>query len=242
MGAAPLAGRPMLRPTLLALLCAHGACFQAAVRRGMMKKPRAAPPRARSATRVRMMDASDVLWTPSWKTGERDAEYGELGRYCEDLNTVIRRKTRTVECGPIKFGSDHPIVRQTMGTTNTRDVEGTIDQVMRCADVGFDLVRVTVVGMKEAEACHRIREGLFKKGYDIPLCADMHFQPAVAIKTAEAVEKIRINPGNFADGRKEDEANKVYESDADFLRDRERASAVRVAVCAAPELAHDGLV
>ena len=64
-------------------------------------------------------------------------------------------------------------------------------------------------GMKEANACHEIREGLFQKGYDIPICADMHFQPKVAIKTAEAVEKIRINPGNFADGRKEDEATKA---------------------------------
>ena len=62
-------------------------------------------------------------------------------------------------------------------------------------------------GMKEALACHEIREGLFQKGYDIPICADMHFQPKVAIKTAEAVEKIRINPGNFADGRKEDESH-----------------------------------
>ena len=53
-------------------------------------------------------------------------------------------------------------------------------QVMRCADEGFDLVRITVQGMKEADACHKIREGLFKKGYDIPLCADMHFQPKVA--------------------------------------------------------------
>lgn len=54
----------------------------------------------------------------------------------------------------VKFGSEHPIVRQTMGTTSTRDVRGTIEQVMRCADVGFDLVRITVVGMKEAQACH----------------------------------------------------------------------------------------
>ena len=85
---------------------------------------------------------------------------------------------------------------------------------------GFDLVRVTVVGMKEANACHDIRDRLFQKGYDIPLCADMHFQPATAIKTAEAVEKIRINPGNFADGRKEDESTKVYETDEDFYADR----------------------
>ena len=81
---------------------------------------------------------------------------------------------------------------------------------MRCADEGFDLVRITVVGMKEALACHDIRESLFQKGYDIPICADMHFQPKVAIKTAEAVEKIRINPGNFADGRKQDEDDLVH--------------------------------
>ena len=94
----------MLRPTLLALLCAHGACFHAAFRGGMMR-PRAAAHRARSASRVRMIGVEDVLWTPSWKTGERDAQFGEIGRYCEDLNTVIRRKTRTVEavrfCGMI---------------------------------------------------------------------------------------------------------------------------------------------
>jgi len=106
-----------------------------------------------------------------------------------------------------------------MGTTDTRDVEATIQQVMRCADEGFDLVRITVQGMKEADACHRIREGLFKKGYDIPLCADMHFQPKVAIRVAEAFEKIRINPGNFADGRKSF-VEKVYESEEDYVSER----------------------
>ena len=58
---------------------------------------------------------------------------------------------------------------------------------MRCADEGFDMVRITVVGMKEALACHEIREGLNKKGYDIPLCADMHFQPKVARKCLGSV-------------------------------------------------------
>ncbi len=147
--------------------------------------------------------AEDILWTPSSRDSSRDDAFGPLSdplldgraKYCESLEAVLRRPTRTVTAGPVKFGSEHPIVRQTMGTTSTRDVRGTIEQVMRCADVGFDMVRITVVGMKEAQACHDIREGLFKKGYDIPLCADMHFQPAVAIKTAEAVEKIRINPG-----------------------------------------------
>ncbi len=125
-----------------------------------------------------------------------------------------------MECGPIKFGSEHPIVRQTMATTDTSDVEATIAQVMRCADKGFDLVRITVQGKREADASMRIREGLFKKGYDIPLCADMHFQPKVALVVADAVEKIRINPGNFADGRKDFE-EKVYETEDDYIMERE---------------------
>lgn len=124
-----------------------------------------------------------------------------------------------MNCGPIKFGSEHPIVRQTMATTNTADVDATIEQVMRCADKGFDLVRVTVQGKREANACAKIREGLNKKGYDIPLCADMHFQPVVALLVADAVEKIRINPGNFADGRKDFE-EKVYETEEDYFSER----------------------
>lgn len=160
------------------------------------------------------------MWTPSWKSGERDELLGSLDKYCEDLHLVTRRKTRTVTCGPINFGSDHPIVRQTMGTTDTADVEGTIEQVMRCADKGFDLVRITVQGRREANAAMKIREGLFKKGYDIPLCADMHFQPKVAMMVAEALEKIRINPGNFADGRKDFE-EKIYETEEDYIKERQ---------------------
>jgi len=164
--------------------------------------------------------SSDVLWTPSWKSGERDELFGPIGKYCEDLHEVTRRKTRTVNCGPINFGSDHPIVRQTMATTNTADVDATIEQVMRCADEGFDLVRITVQGRREADAAARIREGLFKKGYDIPLCADMHFQPKVALMVADCLEKIRINPGNFADGRKDFE-EKIYETEEDYVSERQ---------------------
>lgn len=163
---------------------------------------------------------TDVNWTPSIKTGARDEILGPITSYCTDLSQVIRRKTRTVQCGPINFGSDHPIVRQTMATTNTADVQQSIEQIMRCADKGFDLVRITVQGRREADAAMKIREGLFQKGYDIPLCADMHFQPKVALMVADAVEKIRINPGNFADGRKDFE-EKVYESESDYILDRE---------------------
>jgi len=164
--------------------------------------------------------ASDILWTPSWKTGDRDTLVGPLGKYCENLYEVSRRKTRTVTCGPVNFGSDHPIVRQTMATTDTANVEASIEQIMRCADKGFDLVRITVQGKREANAAAKIREGLFQKGYTIPLCADMHFQPVVAQLVADAVEKIRINPGNFADGRKDFE-EKVYESESEYVKERE---------------------
>ena len=85
----------------------------------------------------------DISWTPKvfGDTNDRDLVYGPMtGKYCEDLSKVIRRKTRTVTAGPVKFGSEHPLVRQTMATTLTSDVEGTIEQVIRCADEGFDLV------------------------------------------------------------------------------------------------------
>lgn len=166
-----------------------------------------------------VITASDVLWTPSIKSGARDEMFGPIEKYCESLDKVVRRKTRTVTCGPINFGSEHPIVRQTMATTDTSNVEATVDQVIRCADKGFDLVRVTVQGKREANACLKIRDRLFQKGYDIPLCADMHFQPKVAQMVAEAVEKIRINPGNFADGRKDFE-EKIYETEDDYFSER----------------------
>jgi len=170
-----------------------------------------------------MSDADDLVWTPSSR-GEpgktpRDLAYGPLSNYCASLEGVERRTTRTCQAGPVKFGSEHPIVRQTMATTLTSDVQGTIDQVIRCADEGFDLVRITVVGMKDAKACHEIRKGLDERGYSIPLCADMHFQPKVALKVAEAVEKIRVNPGNFADGRKTFE-EVLYETDEEYFAER----------------------
>eukprot|EP00568_Trieres_chinensis_P003659 CAMPEP_0183308100 /NCGR_PEP_ID=MMETSP0160_2-20130417/19815_1 /TAXON_ID=2839 ORGANISM="Odontella Sinensis, Strain Grunow 1884" /NCGR_SAMPLE_ID=MMETSP0160_2 /ASSEMBLY_ACC=CAM_ASM_000250 /LENGTH=750 /DNA_ID=CAMNT_0025471857 /DNA_START=110 /DNA_END=2358 /DNA_ORIENTATION=+ len=206
-------------PLALAAIIASAASFGSDA---FTARPSFGAPRSSAALRMSSYPttASDILWTPSIKSGARDEQIGPITNYCEDLYSVVRRKTRTVECGPIKFGSEHPIVRQTMATTSTADVEGTIEQVMRCADKGFDLVRVTVQGKREANACAKIREGLFQKGYDIPLCADMHFQPVIAQLVADAVEKIRINPGNFADGRKDFE-EKVYESEDDYAKERE---------------------
>merc|ERR1711923_606195 len=98
--------------------------------------------------------SSDVLWTPSVKSGLRDKQYGELSQYCSSLYSAERRKTRSVEVGDrVRIGSEHPYVRQTMTTATTSDVEGTIAQVMKCSDEGFDLIRLTVQGKREANEC-----------------------------------------------------------------------------------------
>ena len=85
-------------------------------------------------------------------------------RYCESIFQTKRRPTRTVWVGPVPVGSEHPIARQTMTTTDTKDVDATVDQVMRCADAGADIVRITVQGKREAEACMKIRNKLFQLG------------------------------------------------------------------------------
>lgn len=124
------------------------------------------------------------------------------GGYCESLEKCTRRKTRTVTIGSVKVGSDHPIATQTMTTTLTHDVEATVAQIKKCADMGVDIVRVTVQGMREAKACEHIKRRLLEDGYQTPIVADIHFTPNVALAVADWVDKVRVNPGNFTDGRK----------------------------------------
>lgn len=112
-----------------------------------------------------------------------------------------RRKTRTVYVGNIPVGSSHPVRVQSMTTSDTRDAEKTIEQVIRLADSGCEIARMTVQGIKEADSCEAIKNGLVKRGYDIPLVADIHFFPPAALRAADFVDKVRINPGNFADKR-----------------------------------------
>ncbi|AED97355.1 4-hydroxy-3-methylbut-2-enyl diphosphate synthase [Arabidopsis thaliana] len=122
-------------------------------------------------------------------------------KYCESLHKTVRRKTRTVMVGNVALGSEHPIRIQTMTTSDTKDITGTVDEVMRIADKGADIVRITVQGKKEADACFEIKDKLVQLNYNIPLVADIHFAPTVALRVAECFDKIRVNPGNFADRR-----------------------------------------
>lgn len=103
--------------------------------------------------------------------------------------------------GSVGVGGDNPVRLQSMTTSNTRDVCATIEQIMRLSDTGCEIARVTVQGMREAEACEGIKNGLLQRGYQIPLVADIHFFPPAALRVADFVDKVRINPGNFVDKR-----------------------------------------
>lgn len=120
-------------------------------------------------------------------------------KYCSNIHKTVRWKTREVFAGPIGIGGANPIRIQSMTTSPTTDVAATVDQIIKLADMGCDLARVTVQGMKEADSCEKIKSSLIKKGYTIPLIADIHFFPNAAIRVVEFVDKVRINPGNYAD-------------------------------------------
>lgn len=122
-------------------------------------------------------------------------------KYCESVFKTQRWKTREVMVGKVGVGGANPIRVQSMTTSNTRDVEATIEQIMRLADAGCEIARVTVQGMKEAESCEGIKNGLIQKGYEIPVVADIHFYPPAAMRVVDFVDKVRINPGNFVDRR-----------------------------------------
>ncbi|NGX44950.1 MAG: 4-hydroxy-3-methylbut-2-en-1-yl diphosphate synthase (ferredoxin) [Chlamydiae bacterium] len=110
-------------------------------------------------------------------------------------------KTREVKVGSVGVGGDNPVRVQSMTTSDTRDAKATIDQIVRLADCGSEIARITVQGMKEADTCEEIKNGLVKRGYDIPLVADIHFYPPAAVRVVDFVDKVRVNPGNFVDRR-----------------------------------------
>ena len=90
---------------------------------------------------------------------------------------------------------------QSMLNTPTMDTEACVEQAIRIIEAGGELVRITAPGVREAENLKRIHAALRARGYDTPLSADIHFTPDAAMVAAQYVEKVRINPGNFADKR-----------------------------------------
>jgi len=123
-------------------------------------------------------------------------------RYANSLTEYSRRKTITVKIGDIPLGSDYPIRVQSMTTIDTMNTEGSIDQVIRMIESGCEYVRITAPSVKEAQNLENIRKGLRARGYTVPLIADIHFTPNAAELAARIVEKVRINPGNYADKKR----------------------------------------
>ena len=124
------------------------------------------------------------------------------GGYCNSLTTYSRFLTREVKIGDIALGGHNPIRIQSMTTTDTMDTIGTVEQTIRMVESGCEYVRITAPSIKEAENLANIKKELRFRGYDVPLIADIHFTPNAAEMAARIVEKVRVNPGNYADKKK----------------------------------------
>lgn len=113
-----------------------------------------------------------------------------------------RRKTREVMVGSVGIGADNPIRIQSMITTDTLDTESSIKEVLQLADAGCEVVRITAQTRRHAANLEHIASGVRSAGCDVPLVADIHFKPDAAMEAAKWVEKVRVNPGNYADKKK----------------------------------------
>ena len=110
-----------------------------------------------------------------------------------------RRPTSTTRVGDVLIGSDYPVRLQSMNNTSTNDIAASADQAESIAAAGADIDRLTAQGEREARSMGEIRKELRRRGCQIPLVADIHFNPKAAFAAATEVEKVRINPGNFVD-------------------------------------------
>ena len=144
-------------------------------------------------------------------------------KYSESLINYTRFKSRTVSIGDVPLGSKYPIRIQSMTTTNTLDIESTAQQSIKIIEAGSDYVRITAPSIKEALALKSIKKRIRDCGYNTPIIADIHFTPNAAIEAAKIVEKVRINPGNYADKKKFlsfEYTDSEYSNELDRIYDR----------------------
>ena len=143
--------------------------------------------------------------------------------YCNSLTEYSRFITREVKIGDIGLGGNNPIRVQSMTTTDTMDTVGTVAQSIRMIEAGCELVRITAPSIKEAQNLLEIKKALREKGYNTPLVADIHFTPNAAELAARIVEKVRVNPGNYADKKKFEHIDYTdlgYEAELERIRER----------------------
>ena len=139
--------------------------------------------------------------------------------FTPSLTQYQRRKTSTVNIGDLAMGSDFPIRIQSMTTTDTMDTQKSVEQIKRMVEAGCELVRLTAPSLKEAQNLAEIKKAMNAIGIYVPLVADIHFTPNAAELAARIVEKVRVNPGNYADKKK----FQVFEySDAAYAEEIDR--------------------
>lgn len=144
-------------------------------------------------------------------------------QYCPSLTRYERWRTREVMVGGIGIGGGNPVRVQSMTTTDTLDTAGTVAQSIRMIEAGCELVRITAPSKKEAENLAEIKKQLRAQGFNAPLVADIHFTPNAAEIAARIVEKVRVNPGNYADKKKFEQREYTDDQyDAELERIRER--------------------
>jgi (E)-4-hydroxy-3-methylbut-2-enyl-diphosphate synthase len=143
--------------------------------------------------------------------------------YCNSLTEYSRFVTREVKVGVLGIGGNNPIRLQSMTTTDTMDTEATVAQSIRMIEAGCELVRITAPSINEAKNLEEIKKQLVAKGYHTPICADIHFTPNAAEFAARIIEKVRVNPGNYADKKKFEEidyTDNAYEAELERIRKR----------------------
>ena len=143
--------------------------------------------------------------------------------YCDSLTEYKRFITREVKCGDIGIGGNNPIRLQSMTTTDTMDTKATVAQSIRMIEAGCELVRITAPSLNEAKNLEVIKKELVAAGYNTPLVADIHFTPNAAEHAARVIEKVRVNPGNYADKKKFEEidyTDSSYEQELERIRQR----------------------
>ena len=122
--------------------------------------------------------------------------------YCPSRHRTVRRLTRVVNVGGVAVGGLNPIRLQSMTTSDTEDVAATLAQAIRLAEAGCEIIRITAPNKAAAIALKDIHQQFRAAGFNQPLVADIHFLPVAAMEAVEHVEKVRVNPGNYADKKK----------------------------------------
>jgi (E)-4-hydroxy-3-methylbut-2-enyl-diphosphate synthase len=143
--------------------------------------------------------------------------------YCTNPFYYKRRISREVMIGRVGVGGANPIRVQSMITCDTMDTEASIQQTMELAAAGCEIVRITAPTVKDARNLEQIKRGLLARGCDVPIVADIHFKPDAAMEAAKWVDKVRINPGNYADSKKfaiREYSDEQYAAELSRIRER----------------------